>query len=370
MKILLVSLHFVEYAVELARALSSENTVHLILSKPKVSSTVKQSLDNLLGGKVSYTLLERYSGKNPLIIKNFIAIIKVLFDFRPDVVHYQESRDFSPLVLIPFSIFIPVVATIHDVEPHPGTERNNYLIAFGDFIRKRFYEKIIVHGHTLKNALVTNTKRNPDDIFVIPHGCLFSFKNAGSSKVDMEGERAILFFGRMEKYKGLRYLIEAERIIRRKVRDFKIIVAGRGQDLTLNKKFIDNNPHFEIHDRYIPNEEIAVLFERSSVVVLPYIEGSQSGVVAMAFAFAKPVIVTDVGSLAEVVEDGKTGIIISPGDQEGLAEAIISILENTEKSISMGKAAYEVANTALSWRRIAGLTNGVYQNALNAYLKQ
>ena len=110
---------------------------------------------------------------------------------------------------------------------------------------------------------------------------------------------------------------------------------------------------FIVINRYIPYREGAKLFQRCSVVVLPYIEGSQSGVVFPAYAFKKPVVVTDVGSLPEIVDDGITGFVVSPRDPRALAEKIILLLENEKLRRKMGKNAYKKLKTDLSWDKIS-----------------
>ena len=75
-------------------------------------------------------------------------------------------------------------------------------------------------------------------------------------------------------------------------------------------------------------KELATLLQRSDIVVCPYTDATQSGVIMTCFALTKPVIVTDVGGLSEMVESGKTGIVVPPRNSEVLANAIISVLKN------------------------------------------
>ena len=82
---------------------------------------------------------------------------------------------------------------------------------------------------------------------------------------------------------------------------------------------------FEVRNRHIPDREAAQLFIDADIVVLPYVEASQSGVLAIANAFAKPVIVTDVGELGRAVEDGVSGLVVPPADERPLADAILKL---------------------------------------------
>lgn len=366
MKILLVSLYFVEYAVELANALGEKNRVHLVLSKHRVYETIGKQLDERITNNVSYTLLSNRSLCSPSILKTLHSIFKILMTFRCDVIHLQECGNPINLLFVLFG-FKPVVATVHDVNIHPGKEsssKKSWQLWVLNKIRRYGYSKIIVHGENLKKQLKAHCNRSDKDIFVVPHGCLFSFMPDKERK-SPEESHTVLFFGRIEEYKGLKYLIEAEPLITEVFPDFKVIVAGRGDDLERYKSILLTNPHFEVHDRFIPNNEVASFFQRASVVVLPYIEASQSGIVAMAFAFAKPVIVTKVGSLAEMVEHDITGIVIPSKDKMALSGAILDLLSDTRKRRCLSQNVRQATLTIFSWQHIAMLTDKVYQNTVD-----
>jgi glycosyltransferase involved in cell wall biosynthesis len=106
--------------------------------------------------------------------------------------------------------------------------------------------------------------------------------------------------------------------------------------------------------------EVSHYFQSASIVVLPYIDASQSGVIPVAYAFKKPVIVTNVGSLTELVDDGKTGIIIPPKNTEKLAETIIKMLLDERNLQKMGENAYQKIVKDGSWDLIAKKTLDAY----------
>jgi len=93
-----------------------------------------------------------------------------------------------------------------------------------------------------------------------------------------------------------------------------------------------------IDNELIPDERVARYFGESSVVVLPYIDASQSGVVPIAYSFSRPVVATTVGGLPSVVEDGVTGLLVPPRDERALADALITLLEDEELRHKMGAA--------------------------------
>jgi glycosyltransferase involved in cell wall biosynthesis len=196
-----------------------------------------------------------------------------------------------------------------------------------------------------------------DKVFVVPHGD-YSYYTEWSKGLIQE-KNTVLFFGLIREYKGLEYLIRAVPTISSSIPELKVIIAGDG-DFTKYESLIDNTAHFEIHNRFIPDEEVSDLFERASVVVLPYTEASQSGVVPIAYAFKKPVVATNVGSLIEVVEDGVTGFVVPPRNTEALSDAIIKILENECLRKKMGENGYENMKKKMSWEEVAQNTVQIY----------
>ncbi|MEK6570105.1 MAG: glycosyltransferase family 4 protein, partial [Bacteroidota bacterium] len=86
---------------------------------------------------------------------------------------------------------------------------------------------------------------------------------------------------------------------------------------------------------YVPNDQVAIYFSAADVAVLPYLAATQSGIAQIAYNFDKPVITTNVGGLAEVVIEGKTGFVVPPDDPRALAEAIIRFYdEGVEQTFS------------------------------------
>ena len=117
----------------------------------------------------------------------------------------------------------------------------------------------------------------------------------------------------------------------------------------------------KLYRGYLSNDHVAHIFQSASVVVLPYIEGSQSGVVRVAYVFGKPVIATRVGSIPESVKHGVTGLIVPPRDEVALAQAIVDLLGNHSRRQKMGIAALEMVSSDLSWDRVAQRTEEIFK---------
>lgn len=167
-----------------------------------------------------------------------------------------------------------------------------------------------------------------------------------------QGQRALLFFGFVRKYKGLQYLLEAMKLL--KERDFKVqlwVVGDFGED---KDEYVEQIRRFEIGDQvqmvegYVPDDEVEKYFAASDLVVLPYLSATQSGIVQIAFGFEKPVLVTEVGGLPDVVTNGKTGYVVEPRSAEMIAEAIMDYYINNRREAFVSQI--EKEKDRFSWK--------------------
>jgi glycosyltransferase involved in cell wall biosynthesis len=145
-----------------------------------------------------------------------------------------------------------------------------------------------------------------------------------------------LFFGFVRPYKGLAVLIEALPLVLPRVPDLRLLVAGEfwepAHQHMARAGALGVAGHVSIDDRYVPNEEVGAYFAAADLVVLPYLEASQSGVVTQAAAFGLPAVASRVGGLPDSIVDGVTGLLVPPGDAVALADAIARVL--TEPGLS------------------------------------
>ncbi|MEM3374580.1 MAG: glycosyltransferase family 4 protein [Candidatus Woesearchaeota archaeon] len=349
MKILLLSSTVPEYTKSLFLALKKINKDTYLIYLNQGERGIFEDIENLI--KINRPKIR--SIKNIFLLLN---LKKIINNIKPDIIHIQISYPWF-LLLLPF-IKCKKIFTKHDVYKHPGDVDKSFY--FNEFSIMHQSNGIIVHSSKLKEELRKKNIKQP--IYVIPHGNFSIYK---PKKIYKEKKNHILFFGRIYEYKGLKYLIEAEPLIKDKIKDFKIVIAGKGEDFSKYEKMIKNKDSFIIHNRYIPDEEMMKLFQESSVVVLPYIEASQSGVIPLAYQFKKPVIATDVGALSDVVINKKTGLLIEPKNVKLLADSIIYILTHPKERKKMGKEGYKFAQKELSWDKIAKKTIEAYKDVLN-----
>ena len=144
----------------------------------------------------------------------------------------------------------------------------------------------------------------------------------------------LLFFGYVRKYKGLDLLIKAMPEIIRHKPSTTLMIVGEFYDEPkfyldlINSLSLTDN--IKVINDFVPNEEVEKYYRISDLVVLPYRSATQSGILNMAYGFNKPVLVTNVGGLAEFVEDGVTGYIVEPDHPEKLSKGILRFFEEND----------------------------------------
>ena len=140
-------------------------------------------------------------------------------------------------------------------------------------------------------------------------------------------EKILLFFGFVREYKGLKYLIQAMPEIKKQLAGVRLMVVGDfGEDKEQYMELIREHGIEDVIqtvEGYIPDREVEKYFAASDLVVLPYVSATQSGIVQIAYGFTKPVVVTNVGGLPEVVTDGKTGYVVESQNPDELAKAVV-----------------------------------------------
>lgn len=214
----------------------------------------------------------------------------------------------------------------HNVLPH---DRH-----WGDRALSRFAlssaDRIVVHGDSLRREMQAllpgaNCTSHPHPIYH-QFGMTGCTQDQARSLLGIAGN-IVLFFGLVRPYKGLDCLIRALSIVRKKA-DIHLVIAGEFYEPVAPYRTLIHDlgldRHVTVVDRYIPNEEVERYFAACDVVACPYIGGSQSGVIHIAYAFEKPVICTDVGSLPDAVIDGETGYVTAAGDPDALARSILA----------------------------------------------
>lgn len=353
MKIAWITYDFEEYSVLHANALSKDHEVLLVMGidddveLPPISSSVHQHLFQKPRLRQPF---RQYRS-----ISNILQRIK---QFDPDVVHVQQGHFWFNLALR--FLKTPIVITIHDPRHHAGDAASSktpqWLVDYG--FRKA--DHVILHGEALSTQVQSIFGFHEDQVHVVPHVAMG--KTIGNEIP--EDPNMVLFFGRIWDYKGLDNLIAAQPLITRECPEAKIVIAGEGEDFAKYEAMMVNRDRFDVHNSWISDDDRARFFQQSALVVLPYNEATQSGVVPVAYNYNRPVVATNVGALAECVIDESTGLLVPPRDPEKLAAAIVRLLQNKSERHAMGEAGKAYLDAQCSPAVVAKRTADVYRKAV------
>lgn len=179
----------------------------------------------------------------------------------------------------------------------------------------------------------------------------------------------VLFFGTWTRYKGLDFLLDAFAVLRSRVPEAELVVAGavsKGVDVTELGRRAEEIGGVDLRPGYVPSAEVAGLVGQTRVVAIPYLQGTQSGVVHLAQTFGRPVVATAVGDVPAAVRDGRTGLVVPPQDVVGFAGALERLLRNPAEAARMGRNARERVATESSWEVVAARVAEVLQELAEA----
>ncbi|MEO6859444.1 MAG: glycosyltransferase family 4 protein [Solirubrobacteraceae bacterium] len=276
---------------------------------------------------------------------------------RFDLVHFQWlAVQWLDAYLLPHR---PVVLTAHDLLPReaqPGQAA----------AQRRLYDRVdavIVHSEYGRGQLVERLGLPESKVRVIRHGAFTHLAELPAAplpgELDAVQKPVVLFFGLLRPYKGIETLLDAWR----GVSDAELWIVGRPR-MDLEPLRAAAGPSVRFVPRFVGDRELPAFFRRAEVVVLPYTRTERldfSGVLATALAFGKPIVVSDVGGLAEVADAGAARLVV-PDDPVGLRAALIELLGDAGERERLGSAALAAARGQYSWDRAARATLELYRS--------
>lgn len=293
----------------------------------------------------------------------------------------KEIMQFKPDMMItkywmPF--FAPALGTVGAALKKKGVVN----IAVLDNViphEPKFYDQMLTKYFLNNyNAFVAMSKSVADDLqtflpdakFALHPHPIFDFgvpvsKDDAKTKLGLPvNEHYILFFGFIRRYKGLDLLLEAMANERIKNMNFKLIVAGEfyeDSSYYLNKiEEYGLQDRIILHTDYIPSDMVRFYFSAADMVVQPYRSATQSGVTQIAYHFEKPMLVTDVGGLAEIVPNGKAGYVVQPEARE-IAGALSDFYGNYEEREKTFTAGCREEKKRFQWDSFAEAIEGLYK---------
>jgi glycosyltransferase involved in cell wall biosynthesis len=276
-----------------------------------------------------------------------------------DAVHFQWLT--TPVLDVRLLPDRPTVLTAHDLlprEPRPGQLR----------AQRQLFDRVdavVVHSRYGRDQLVRRLGVPADKVHVIHHGAFDHIATGPRAPLppELTGAGAqdapvVLFAGLLRPYKGLDNLLRAWR----GVSGAELWIAGRPMmDLAALRALGGDGVRWA--PRFVSEGELAALLERADVVVLPYTRTErfdQSGVLATALAFGKPVVVSDVGGFSEIAAAGAARLV-APDDPAALGAALSELVDDRGARERLGAAALAAARGPYSWDEAARQTLALYE---------
>jgi glycosyltransferase involved in cell wall biosynthesis len=288
------------------------------------------------------------------------AVRRDIWRWQPTVLHVNSGHVVHPFLIPALGRRLPVVATLHDVTPHPGEWHAHVRLKLKALLKHS--RLIIVHSELLKRQAVTLWGLPEGRFRVVPIHGFEGLRRWATGRAEQPFE--ILLFGRIYAYKGYDVMLRALPAIVRAVPEARLTIAGAGRLQPWQGRLDDLRPHVRVVNRFLSEAEVAALFEEAAVVALPYLEASQSGVAMVAAAFGKPAVASRVGAIPEAVAEGQTGLLVDPGSVEQLAAAVVRLLKDPAQRAALGQAARRRADTEFGPEATGRQLAAVYRDAL------
>jgi D-inositol-3-phosphate glycosyltransferase len=275
-----------------------------------------------------------------------------------------------------------VVLTAHNVNGAKRDGKDSFLNRVTLRIQYKLCDHVFVHTRKMKEELCKDFNVLEDAVTVIPYPMNYALPDTELTSAEAKlmlglgsGERTILFFGKIRPYKGIEHLVAALKVLSAgRVTKYRLIIAGepnsdaeeylRGIRQFVAREFLPEQ--VILKTRFIPDEEMELYFKAADVLVLPYKEIFQSGVLFLALSFGLPVIATDIGSFREDIVEGHTGFLCKPGDPEDMARAVDTYFaSDLFKHLKHRRQELkDYVKTNHSWRAVAELTREAYAQVL------
>lgn len=254
-------------------------------------------------------------------------LAKSIESLAPDLIIMPEDAILSMQVILRINSTIKRAFVIHDVTPHPSnlSLKRRLTLRLCMLMRRIAIKKVNNIILLSENNVRRFKKKYPEydfKIIKIPLGAHVPHCSEQLIPPEMENHNTwsnnfALFFGRIDKYKGIKQLLEAFNQIQE---NLFLVIAGGGRFSEEEMSLIDNNrQRIILINRFIDDKELVWLFTNCKFLVAPYTEASQSGVIPISYHFGKPVIASKIEGLDEYVIDYTTGILVTSVDEMKVA---------------------------------------------------
>jgi D-inositol-3-phosphate glycosyltransferase len=349
---------------------------------PEFHANPRMSFLNLRGDQSPDASL---ATKSIRVAKYYARLIRYAITARPKIFHILWNNKFelfdrTLLILFYKLLGKKIVLTVHNVNAGRRDSKDTFVNRLTLRVQYRLADHIFVHTKKMKSELTEEFGVQQARVTVIPFGINNSVPNTSltSSQARQKlrirpDEKTILFFGSINPYKGLEYIVAAFQQLVVRYPDYRLFIVGRpnncesywGSVLKASRGEVEKG-RITVRANYVPDDETELYFKAADVFVLPYRHIYQSGVLFLGYSFGLPVIAADVGALKDEIVEGKTGFVFRPEDPVDLA-ATIERYFSSDLFADLSNRRRGIRDFALeqhSWNEVGRLTMNVYSNLL------
>lgn len=318
---------------------------------------------------------------------SFFVLKKILKEYKPELIHLHAMHEITPSVLFLLKKY-PTVITMHGSETFLST-----LLLWSlkpENFKQRIYDKknlnligrfTYFYFNSIQKFLYRIAFKNVD-IFITPSKYLQNIAKADVSPIihlpyfielrkfyELTNNYNLLFVGRLERIKGVEFLIQAASSIVKAFPQTTLTIVGDGREktylLNLTKKL-----QLEKHVQFlgwIGNKELDAYYKKASIIVVPTVSSEAFGLVILeAMRVGRPVIGTNVGGIPEIIDDGVNGYLVEPENPEQIAEKVMKLFSEEKLLKELGRNARKKAE-AFSIEKHVDHLGKIYEEVMKKY---
>jgi phosphatidylinositol alpha-mannosyltransferase len=271
---------------------------------------------------------------------------------------------------------LPLTVLHHSPAINVGTfhafNSSNMAYFYGKQVLKPFYKRL--HGRIAVSGAARDfvSRHFRGELRVIPNGidyARFATRLEPIGRFD-DDRLDVLFVGRLEKRKGLEYLLRAWPLVRAAVPQARLLVVGGGRRLDLYRRWIRTRGWSDVHFiGYVSADDLVRYYQTSDVFCAPSTGQESFGIVLLeAMASGRPIVATRIPGYAEVLHDGVEGVLVEPRSASALAAGLIPLLQDAELRRRMGERG-RVEAARYDWSRVADQVLDLYEETIDAHME-
>lgn len=275
-------------------------------------------------------------------------ILHFCLEKKIEIIHFINGAPTESMQCKFKQMGIILLSTVHDLETHEMDK------AWYKMYRQRILNERLKENFELSERIVTNSMEQfvrlkemyPDKkVFYHSFPSLVTKEIEQGKDIPEEMKKLtkpyILFFGRIEKYKGVDKLYKAFSANLELSKNYTLVIAGKGE---LGVDGIDEDKNVLLIQRYIMDSEVAYLYKNAVCVVYPYISATQSGVLSLAYYFGTPVLASDVPFFKNIIAPNQAGLLFETGNVQNLGSQLMKILTEDVSNLKTNEKEYYRTN--------------------------